>query len=487
MLRSISSPFLTPDDFSVPCRLRRREDSSSSCDENCQNGQAEQSQQLSQQAEEYTCTMRKWHKETNTASDFVSPLRRNKSECQTKVHDAELILSLAHCYNRGRCISGELSKTSDTNTPIPFSKRFASFGTPNIIDNDEKGHYSWSSSTHQRSVESAEQRISKEVTIPVKDIIRVLTRGEDVGDNVKRKLARKDLLREESCQQPSICITTSTSGTYELLMESTNEQLVVKTFIQVNSGIGKVSFVTGTDDDEHLDCNQKNKRLKIKYGDDTDNIVDESGHNDANNEDNMNQFKSMVLESGPSDLTHGTSHSNGSFDMEAFTAKRMNERLKTESLTEKLERRLHRIISSIDEITSTFANCACGCFSDSAVYNINIEKEMAPRSRRNTESTVSLSDNGKTDDDPETITDDLPMSRSASPIQPTSDQAKSRYESFAPLKEEAVQAHSQLRMPSGLSLSAESDEYMDDVPLFGDNYYTELMRPRAVPVMASDV
>lgn len=47
-----------------------------------------------------------------------------------------------------------------------------------------------------------------------------------------------------------------------------------------------------------------------------------------------------------SNSTHNTTYS---FDVEAFTASRMSERLKSESMSEKVQRRIHRLVSSLDE------------------------------------------------------------------------------------------------------------------------------------------
>jgi len=473
MLRSFSSPYLTPDDFSVPCRLRCSEESSS-CDEDGRNDQTHRRQQLEQQPEEMSCTMRKWHRETLTSSKFISPHRRNSSKSQTKVNDAELILTPAFHFTQQRCLSGELS-----NKPIPLSKRFASFGTPEFIDQEDQAQCQNSWTNIQRQAGSKPQ-FKVAMTIPVNDIIKVLTRGEDDGKKQKNarkrgtSTSKKDMFLKEECRQPpTICITISSSRSYELLMESTNEQLVLMTFLKVNSTKGKVSFVAETDDedsngkrDNHISENSKNNSSDKRSG-----IVGESTQSAAA----IEEFQFMAVESNPSNLTLGTAQSSAerSFDVEAFTAKRMAERLKTESLAEKLERRMHRLISSLDDLSSSFTKCACGCFGDLSVGNntVVIEKETASRPRRNTASTVSLSDIDKLEVDPSMSTE-YSTTRSAKPTvvgKITTGRA---------------------RFHSGLSVESEN-HLLEEAPANGQNYYATQMRPSQlhpmVSVMAIDI
>jgi len=131
---------------------------------------------------------------------------------------------------------------------------------------------------------------------------------------------------------------------------------------------------------------------------DGDGVVD-VGYND--------NHQLQVIESKPSNVTHSTAAtqaSQKSFDMEAFTAKRMTERLKSESLAEKIERRLHRFLSSLEELSSSFiTKCSCDFFQDSTSTVVepsaNIEKQhhqykhaySIQRPRGNTASTVSSS------------------------------------------------------------------------------------------------
>lgn len=318
-------------------RLRRCEESSS-CPEDSDTDTSRQQQQL----EEITCTMRKWHRETNAT--FVSPHRRNASKSPIKVDDAELIFTPVQRFHRRRCLSGEFTKVSDTNTPIPLSKRFASFGTPERIDPSDQ--YKESGQDHSDS--GSEPQFKEETTIAVKDIIKVLSRGE--GSSKKPKApkkrsastSKKDAsLKEERCQPPSICMTTP-SGTYELLMESTNEQLVLLTFLKVNSTKGKVVFVQEADSESNTSPQTETKVDAV-------NTSVETAKNETE-EGDLKEFQTMIAPN-PSTLSQATTQSTGnqSFDVEALTAKTMAERLETETMTEKLERRFHRLISSLDD------------------------------------------------------------------------------------------------------------------------------------------
>jgi len=308
-------------------------------------------QEHGQEVIDITCTMRKWHKERNSATEFASPLRRNSSKCQTKVDDAELILVPV----RRRCLSGELFAA--TNGPIPLSKRFASFGTPGVIGQVDQAQSQCNSHDLKEQVGS-EPQLTEETTIPVKDIIQVVTRGEYGCKNQKNAKKRstsvsraENSVKEECRQQPIIRITTSTSRSYELLMESSNEHLVLMTFLKANSSKGNVAFVTKTDDDDQDKINEDNPQSKISKTNDSDGTncnVGEPSQKDSNDETRTEEYQSMPIESNPSNLT-GLSSGEKSFDVEALQAKTMAERLKTESFVEKLERRMHRLISSLDD------------------------------------------------------------------------------------------------------------------------------------------
>ena len=309
--------------------------------------------------------MRKWHKEANNASEFKSPLRRKFSKNQTNFHDAELIIAPSQC--NGPVLNvGELSKMADTNTPLPLSKRFASFGTPDFINEGERAQYqqTWSDSHHQSdSLTSlkAQSSLQEDVTIPVNDITKVITRGEDDG-GIRRKRIRKrsgsvskkdNSSKDESRQQPTICITTSSSGSYELMMESTNEQLVVVTFLKANSKKGNVLFATerNNEHENEIEDNEPKSHGEKEDIEKKIDVVGESNQYDSKELVRTDGYESMVIEPNASNLAHGISQSTGerSFDVEAFTAEKMNERLETESIAEKLERRMRRLIASLED------------------------------------------------------------------------------------------------------------------------------------------
>ena len=249
---------------------------------------------------------------------------------------------------------------AETNTPIPLSKRFASFGTPEPIDHGDqaKRQNSW---YDVQEPSASQPQVKEDMTIPINDIIKVFIRREDDGKKQKKKNTRKrssstakkdNSVKEECRRPPTICITTFASGSYELLMESANEQLVLITFLKANATNGNVSFVEETDGDHgHSKRDSHKKEKNSKETDDSDKecgIVGESIQNDAKEENGMEGYQSMVIESNPSNLT-AQSSGERSFDVEALTAKTMAERLETESMVEKVERRMYRVVSSLDD------------------------------------------------------------------------------------------------------------------------------------------
>merc|ERR1712032_68409 len=74
----------------------------------------------------------------------------------------------------------------------------------------------------------------------------------------------------------------------------------------------------------------------------------------------------------------------------------MAERLKRESISEKVERRMHRFTSSLEELSSSLNKCTWGCFGDSTVIaepstsSFDKNHSRSP-TRRNTDSTESSS------------------------------------------------------------------------------------------------
>lgn len=104
-------------------------------------------------------------------------------------------------------------------------------------------------------------------------------------------------------------------------------------------------------------------------------------------------------------------------------------------------------------VSSTFTKCACGCFGDSSVdHTVLIEKDMAPRRRKNTESTVA-SDIDKLEVDPAISAEE---------------------DCRAPLKKTRDELLQDSKMPSGLSV--EHEEYLvDKVPCSRGNYYSSMI------------
>lgn len=293
-----------------------------------------------------TCTMRKWLKE-NKNSTFTSPLRRDSSIGCTKEDDAELVFTPQYNFLRRRCMSGE---TKDMNTPIPLSKRFASFGSPALIDHGDQVQTDDAGSDIQSQSAVTEPIFKEELTIPVKDIIKVLTRSEiDVKPKpIRRKsssVSKKDNSVKEECRKPpSLCITTQ-KGSFELLMNCTNEQLVLLTFLKVNSKEGNVLFVQET----------KKKPAIPKSDNSQSKTVDavkpngESTKTETQEQTNLDEeYESLAILPNPSTVTD-QSTGDRSFDVEALTAKTMAERMEKESLTEKLERRFYRLVTSLDD------------------------------------------------------------------------------------------------------------------------------------------
>jgi len=448
MLPSFSNHFLVPDDVSVPCRVQRYGENTPSVDENsCSEDQSTTiRQQPSEQSEEMTCTMRKWHRTSNSSSEYVSPqLRKSTSDSKTKEDDAELILTRTHCVRNRHT-------HADGNTPIPLSRRFASFGGPEILHNEEEQPLeeiptvpialSHHPSDVQGSV-SQHTASSEEWTIPVEDIkvVRTFDGDEQKSSTKKRKDKSESSSRAEHRRRRTIGIETSSFGSYELLMESTNELLVLTTFLKVNSTKGKVAFVTSTG---ACGCDVIQETATNSSGRTSNNDATRSKPPTVHNTTEGDQDYQRI-DPNPSNVTHDTAHTDGdkSIDVEAFTAKRMSERLNRETLTEKVERRMHRLVSSLEELSTSFTNCACGCFGDSTVtmdQSLIVEKERltSSRPRQNTASTVSLSDTIENNDD-----DPLP--------QPD-------------LRRQRKLLMKQAQFPSGLSV--ESEDFVEDLMLY---------------------
>jgi len=168
-------------------------------------------------------------------------------------------------------------------------------------------------------------------------------------------------------------------------------------------------------------------------------------------------------------------------------------------MVEKVERRMYRVVSSLDDLSSTFAKCACGCFGDSSVNDttVAIKKEtvVAPRNkRRNTASTHSSSENNN---DNLEVDPALSMADSITAFMDSSTNESPSNNKFrmgpeepgTTLAREGLPVHTPL--PSGLSVEPEDDAEDDlvDELTNGENYYATLKRPSRMssPVPCGDI
>jgi hypothetical protein len=166
-----------------------------------------------------------------------------------------------------------------------LSQRFTSFGS-----ND--GRLSSSRTGNKEQPNQQQKRpsspLNDTITIPVKEIM----------------IVNADTNNKDPKEKQQIRITTIHSGFFEFNMENTNGQLILMAFLKAN--LSKDKVVEG---------------VTAGYG----------------------------LPQSPSNITQNTCSTNISFDVEAFTASRMAERLKSESISEKVQRRIHRLVNSLEE------------------------------------------------------------------------------------------------------------------------------------------
>ena len=449
-------------------------------------------------------------------------------------------------------VDADASSSISTNnyTPIPFSKRFDSFGSSHersksfrSMDQQQQQQQqqrfsrsnspslrqrrsSCDTTIQQQSHQHHHQVLKEKIIIPVNDIAKVhIHNHDDDGKNTKKNTKRKSssnsntnttTKNEEQNYKRTIGITTASSGWYyEFIMESMNEQLVLITFLKVNSlstssttkvmaattgGGGRnkpnIEFVPLLKHHNHNHNNQDGTATRSaadisnihKYGDSSssNNVTNNNSTNDNtatttttttgvdgdNDNDNYIDLLNRSIESNPSNLTQTTQQSNKSlFDVETFTAKRMKERLKRDTISEKVERRMHRFISSLEELSNTFNKCACGCLYDdedptstavaivkSAVISSSLDKNShGGRSRRNTASTVSSSDNQNND-----IDDDDQQhhqQQQQQPVTMTTTNIKYEFGSGSLKKrqdQEELMRYAQI--PSGLSVESPSED-----------------------------
>ena len=114
-------------------------------------------------------------------------------------------------------------------------------------------------------------------------------------------------------------------------------------------------------------------------------------------------------------------------------------------------------------VSTSLTNCACGCLGDSSADNIVMEKPQ----RRNTASTVSLSEKDGLEVDPSLTPEDVTALTN-------SDTVEKLY-----LNKPYIST-----LPSGLSVESE-DPLVDE--LLRDNDHSTPIRLSPQPVMASDI
>mmetsp|Transcript_4320 Transcript_4320/g.4882 ORF Transcript_4320/g.4882 Transcript_4320/m.4882 type:complete len:556 (+) Transcript_4320:142-1809(+) len=552
MLSPFSKTYFTPDDVSVPCRIRRCEVISSLLskhdeDENEQmmtNLQREE--EILNQPEEMTCTMRTWHKTSTPpkrkSSDTTTAATNQSSSSSSSLSGLpELILTRIYYKHRKILSSGSSSNISDMNKggldirktdtnkkPIPLSKKFASFGSSeprsksfglsdNIMDQSQHTHFSISngrSSLRQRGngcdIQRQQQQSKEKIIISLDNIAKVHVNSDnDDRDGKNKRKSRNNgntvtKNNEEQNHERTIGITTASSGWYyEFTMESMNEHLVLLTFLKINSS-STASLIGKTPKIEFVPL--KKKKQTADDQNDNENNGDNNGknasitHNSNGKTTTTNNLDDFVrsIELNASNLTQTTQQSNKSFDVETFTAKRMTERLKRESLSEKVERRMHRLVSSLGELSSTFTKCACGCFGDSifttslAPSSFDKNHSRSCHCRNTTNSTVSLSDDDEHNNNNITAN---PPSRNSNNDNDTTTKYKfddknsnavtvpvvvgggggggsNSSSSFMKKNREELMRYAQL--PSGLSVESPDDygEYSDSLP-----------SPRPVPIL----
>lgn len=415
--------YFTPDDVSVPCRASRCEILSHST--NCKE------QNDTNEPEEITCTMRTWHKTStpppSTAIDTTSDLLQNAQSSSDRNDspsrmDSDLVPTSSsglpelvitpQYYIPAHKMSSSLSspnifatemvpkpdgitrrksspsplKGSQRCTPYGLNDRL-SFGTSPLRERCNRN----GPITRQRQ----RRQFTEKVVIPLSDIAVVHVNNENgkspkmIQNNSKifRKNSRRSSVAqnlEDQNNKRKIGITTTASNSngpgwyYEFTMESMNEQLVLLTFLEVNSSsktsakwkTPKIEFVPLSAVTDHR---QQQQQSALRDDRDEEHSHSHTAATSAvnakskgdNSSSNAHEDALRTIETNPSNLTQSTQQSNKSFDLEIFTAKRMKERLNRESITEKVERRMHRLTWSLEQLTNSLSKCTWGCIGDS--------------------------------------------------------------------------------------------------------------------------
>lgn len=291
-----------------------------------------------------TCTMRVWHKTRRPRSSRTAALAALGHQGSTSLQQSPYE-SIAHARPKSSLISSgaasaaEAAATNGTAassigrefddasagpelilTPM-IPARFLveqqhnlcctdSFGeTPRLLSQrfPSVGSGSFEAPVRRYSLSTSHQTTTKRIgntTIALKDILLIDVHGNSSSafhqkDSSALSPSDQNLSDTKKANTHCIHIVTISNGIYEFAMESANGRELLLAFLKANLPRERIN-----DQDIHRT---------------------------------------------PSNVTNNTSHSNRSFDVEAFTAKRMSERLKSESIGEKLQRRVHRLVSSFEE------------------------------------------------------------------------------------------------------------------------------------------
>mmetsp|Transcript_4241 Transcript_4241/g.10573 ORF Transcript_4241/g.10573 Transcript_4241/m.10573 type:complete len:449 (-) Transcript_4241:315-1661(-) len=355
MLRSNETCCLSADDISVRCTVQHLSKSSSSSTSISKKNDGDQNQQNQHQhisEEDMTCTMRVWQKTkqprtrliggvaTAAAAALGPKSKHERTPSKTNVETAPGADNDENDHERRRDIEKagpELILTPNMPAGLLVEQhhhhhqqqqqnlccgdsfgggdtprmRFSSFGSGSF-DAPAVRRYSLSTGTQPRT-----RRIGN-VTLLLEDILLIDVNGNSQALLLKKKEYQSLASPEKNSNSHAnnddrrIYIITISNGVYAFTMESTNGRELLVAFLKANLP--------------------------------------------------KERFSDQGISRTPSNGTHDTSHSNRSFDVEAFTAKRMAERLKSESIGEKVQRRVHRLVTSFEELSCAITECtACGC------------------------------------------------------------------------------------------------------------------------------
>lgn len=263
------------------------------------------------------CTMRVWHKTSQPSTTALAEEATNGSAGHRRISSGSLILPSSEFRNSGpelvlTPVSNPRLATSLTDQHQAqqlccggnFGEHLASFG-----GSGSPSSRGWASARLRMStsgndfMQTSVSRTIGTVTIPMKEILQV-----GLGDTRSNSSNTTKNHNKNTTYQTTV--TTASSGFYELNMDNMNGQMVLTAFLKAN-----------------LPKNKLNEDVRQLYG----------------------------LPRCPSNVTENT-QSTKSFDVEAFTASRMTERLQRESVAEKVQQRIHRLVTSLEESKSISKN-----------------------------------------------------------------------------------------------------------------------------------